>query len=207
MLFDDDQSLDSGVAANFSYQSGAIAGDIYWEQLTLGSFQIGYQAFSEPILTPSTRLRANAILVSATTVTNQDLTNGNFTGVIGLSCEYPLIHINPSLNTHSSSPRCIYNTDKNSRNDQFESRRCYLSRQSLRFRSLCALQSLVLASTGTTGRCQNQITSHHRRDIRPTLSGTVFSQRAHGHPPITSGFYWICSLAYTSYWHHCYGMG
>lgn len=47
MLFDDEQSLDSGVAANFSYQSGDIAGDIYWEQLTLGSFQIGYQAFSE----------------------------------------------------------------------------------------------------------------------------------------------------------------
>lgn len=47
MLFDDSQSLDSGVEANFTYQSGSIAGDIYWEQLTLGSFQIGYQAFSE----------------------------------------------------------------------------------------------------------------------------------------------------------------
>lgn len=47
MLFDDSQSLDSGVNANFTYQSGSIAGDIYWEQLTLGSFQIGYQAFSE----------------------------------------------------------------------------------------------------------------------------------------------------------------
>ena len=47
MLFDDNQSLDSGVAANFSYQSGDVAGEIYWEQLTIGSFQIGYQAFSE----------------------------------------------------------------------------------------------------------------------------------------------------------------
>lgn len=46
MLFDDSQSLDSGVDVSINYQSGSVDGDIYWEQLTLGSFQIGYQAFS-----------------------------------------------------------------------------------------------------------------------------------------------------------------
>lgn len=46
MLFDDTQSLDSGVDVSINYQSGSVDGDIYWEQLTLGSFQIGYQAFS-----------------------------------------------------------------------------------------------------------------------------------------------------------------
>jgi hypothetical protein len=47
MLFDDTQSLDSGVDVSINYQSGSVEGDIFWEQLTMGSFQIGYQAFSE----------------------------------------------------------------------------------------------------------------------------------------------------------------
>lgn len=47
MLFDDTQSLDSGVDVSINYQSGSVEGDIFWEQLTMGSFQIGYQAFSK----------------------------------------------------------------------------------------------------------------------------------------------------------------
>jgi hypothetical protein len=47
MLFDDSQSLDSGEAASINYQSGSVSGEIYWEQLAVQTFQIGYQAFSE----------------------------------------------------------------------------------------------------------------------------------------------------------------
>lgn len=46
MLFDDSNCLDSGVDVSINYQSGSVEGEIFWEQLTLGSFQIGYQAFS-----------------------------------------------------------------------------------------------------------------------------------------------------------------
>lgn len=49
MLFDDSQSLDSGEEVSINYQSGSVAGDIFWEQLTLDTFQIGYQAFSESL--------------------------------------------------------------------------------------------------------------------------------------------------------------
>ncbi|WVR03361.1 hypothetical protein IAU60_000352 [Kwoniella sp. DSM 27419] len=67
-LFDVSQSLDSGVSANITYQSGAVSGDIYWEEINVGDFGIGYQAF-----------------IGATTVTNEDLDNGQFDGVLGLA--------------------------------------------------------------------------------------------------------------------------
>lgn len=49
MLFDDSDSLDSGEEVSINYQSGSVSGDIYWEQMTLDTFQIGYQAFSTSI--------------------------------------------------------------------------------------------------------------------------------------------------------------
>ncbi|KAK8845361.1 hypothetical protein IAR55_006074 [Kwoniella newhampshirensis] len=67
-LFDPSQSLDSGVATNITYQSGAIGGEIYWEEVALGDFGIGFQAF-----------------IAASTVENEDLQQGNFTGVLGLA--------------------------------------------------------------------------------------------------------------------------
>ena len=47
MLFDDSQSLDSDEEVSINYQSGSVSGDIFWEQVTLDTFQIGYQAFSK----------------------------------------------------------------------------------------------------------------------------------------------------------------
>jgi hypothetical protein len=47
MLFDDSESLDSGEEVSINYQSGSVSGDVYWEQMTLETFQIGYQAFSK----------------------------------------------------------------------------------------------------------------------------------------------------------------
>ena len=46
-LFNASQSLDAGVGASLAYQAGSISGEIYWEEVELGSFGIGYQAFSE----------------------------------------------------------------------------------------------------------------------------------------------------------------
>ncbi|WWD22304.1 hypothetical protein CI109_106795 [Kwoniella shandongensis] len=67
-LFDASQSLESGIQANITYQSGAVDGEIYWEEVALADFGIGFQAF-----------------IGATTVDSEDLKNGNFTGVLGLA--------------------------------------------------------------------------------------------------------------------------
>ncbi|ODO01903.1 hypothetical protein L198_02632 [Cryptococcus wingfieldii CBS 7118] len=67
-LFNEDLSLDSDTTANITYQTGAVDGTIYWEQLNVGDFSIGYQAF-----------------IAATAVTNENLKGGNFSGVLGLS--------------------------------------------------------------------------------------------------------------------------
>ncbi|ODN97025.1 hypothetical protein I350_08003 [Cryptococcus amylolentus CBS 6273] len=67
-LFNEDLSLDSDTTANITYETGAVDGTIYWEQLNVGDFSIGYQAF-----------------IGATAVTNENLKGGNFSGVLGLS--------------------------------------------------------------------------------------------------------------------------
>ncbi|WRT63430.1 uncharacterized protein IL334_000335 [Kwoniella shivajii] len=67
-LFNASQSLDSGVSANVQYQSGEVDGEIYWEEVTVGDFGIGYQAF-----------------IAASVVTDEDLKGGNFVGVLGLA--------------------------------------------------------------------------------------------------------------------------
>ncbi|OXG13527.1 endopeptidase [Cryptococcus neoformans Ze90-1] len=67
-LFDSSLSLDSGVDANLTYQSGSVDGTILWEEVKLGGFGIGFQAF-----------------VGATDVENEDLEGGKFSGVLGLA--------------------------------------------------------------------------------------------------------------------------
>ncbi|WVQ80478.1 hypothetical protein IAT38_002583 [Cryptococcus sp. DSM 104549] len=67
-LYNANQSLDSGVETNITYQTGAVDGRIYWEEVLLGGFGIGYQAF-----------------IAATTVTDEDLKGGDFAGVLGLA--------------------------------------------------------------------------------------------------------------------------
>lgn len=43
-LFNPELSDDSGVPQQLEYHSGSVSGDIFWEQVTLGNFGIGYQA-------------------------------------------------------------------------------------------------------------------------------------------------------------------
>ncbi|WVW81569.1 hypothetical protein I302_103564 [Kwoniella bestiolae CBS 10118] len=67
-LFNASQSLQSGVSADITYQSGSVDGNIYWEEIQVGDFGIGYQAF-----------------IAATDISNEDLKGGNFAGVLGLA--------------------------------------------------------------------------------------------------------------------------
>ncbi|EIW67855.1 hypothetical protein TREMEDRAFT_39997 [Tremella mesenterica DSM 1558] len=67
-LFNTSLSLDSGQSVNWTYESGAVSGEIFWEEMALGNFTIGYQAF-----------------VAAQTVTQEDLSGGAFSGVLGLA--------------------------------------------------------------------------------------------------------------------------
>lgn len=60
--------MDTDTAIGLNYQTGSVAGNVFWEQVTFGSFSIGWQAF-----------------VAASTVYNEDLGGGNFGGLIGLA--------------------------------------------------------------------------------------------------------------------------
>lgn len=68
--YDTSQSIDSGNQANLTYQSGSISGEIFWEEVVLGGFGIGYQAY-----------------IGANQVNNEDLSGGAYSGVLGLSRE------------------------------------------------------------------------------------------------------------------------
>lgn len=46
-LFNASESLDSGFETDFQYHRGEVSGNVYWEQIQLGGFGIGYQAFRE----------------------------------------------------------------------------------------------------------------------------------------------------------------
>jgi len=46
-LFNGTESLDAGVEVDLSYQAGEVSGEVYWEEVAIGEFGIGYQAFSE----------------------------------------------------------------------------------------------------------------------------------------------------------------
>ncbi|TXT07401.1 hypothetical protein VHUM_03121 [Vanrija humicola] len=68
VLYNSSQSMDTETNIGLNYQTGSVAGNVFWEQVTLGTFSIGWQAF-----------------VAATTVYNEDLGGGNFEGLIGLA--------------------------------------------------------------------------------------------------------------------------
>lgn len=88
-LYDAERAIDSGSYANLTFQTGAAAGEIYWDQVQVGvnvstietavngtgfggasGFTVSYQAF-----------------VAATEVSSEDLSGGSFSGVLGLSRE------------------------------------------------------------------------------------------------------------------------
>ncbi|KAL1412088.1 hypothetical protein Q8F55_003085 [Vanrija albida] len=68
VLYNTTQSMDTETQIGLNYQTGSVAGNVFWEQVTFGSFSIGWQAF-----------------VAASTVYNEDLGGGNFEGLIGLA--------------------------------------------------------------------------------------------------------------------------
>ncbi|KAK4683562.1 hypothetical protein P7C73_g6681, partial [Tremellales sp. Uapishka_1] len=86
-LFDASQSLDSGVNATLAFQEGSVAGDIYWEEIDIGGFGIGYQAF-----------------VSADDVENEDLGGGDFSGLLGLALPANSVILDQIPGTTSSNP-------------------------------------------------------------------------------------------------------
>ncbi|WVQ76421.1 hypothetical protein IAR50_006088 [Cryptococcus sp. DSM 104548] len=86
-LFNEDLSLDSDTTTKVTYQTGAVNGKIYWEQVNFGDFSIGYQAF-----------------IAATSVTNENLRGGNFTGVLGLSLPAASTILDEIGGTTSSDP-------------------------------------------------------------------------------------------------------
>ena len=86
-LFNASQSLDSGSSASLTFQSGSASGEIYWEEITLGNFTIGYQA-----------------MVVADTVTDEDLSGGNYSGVLGLALPANSVIYSEIGGTTGSSP-------------------------------------------------------------------------------------------------------
>ncbi|WVQ93869.1 hypothetical protein IAU59_000947 [Kwoniella sp. CBS 9459] len=86
-LYNISQSLDAGVSADIQYQSGAVSGDIYWEEISVGDFGIGFQAF-----------------IAATSVTDEDLKGGNFDGVLGLALPASSTILQTIGGTTSSNP-------------------------------------------------------------------------------------------------------
>jgi hypothetical protein len=84
-LFNASLSLDANTDMEFKYQMGEVSGDVYWEQVQLGGFGIGYQAFREHAI--AVGHFSCSRVVAADEVTNEDLTGGNFTGVLGLARE------------------------------------------------------------------------------------------------------------------------
>lgn len=85
--FDAGRSLDAGVYSNLTYQSGFVSGEVYWDEVQIGvtestvvnsangtgnggqsGFDIAYQA-----------------MIVADTVQNEDLSGGQFAGVLGLA--------------------------------------------------------------------------------------------------------------------------
>ncbi|RSH79075.1 uncharacterized protein EHS24_002007 [Apiotrichum porosum] len=67
-LYNGTDSLDTDMSLALKFQTGTVSGEIMWEQVTFGSFGIGYQAF-----------------VRGSTIQNEDLGGGNYTGLVGLA--------------------------------------------------------------------------------------------------------------------------
>lgn len=84
-LFNASASLDSDTTTSLTYHSGSVSGEVYWEEIELGGFGIGYQAFREFAQDLSHASLMSSVLASS--VTNEDLKGGNFSGVLGLARE------------------------------------------------------------------------------------------------------------------------
>ena len=69
-MFNHSASLDADIDIKLDYLVGSVSGEIYWEQVTLGNFSIGYQSF-----------------VAAEKVVDEEMGNGDFSGLLGLACE------------------------------------------------------------------------------------------------------------------------
>lgn len=44
-LFDPSDSISSGEEATFNYAIGKVSGEIVWDEVSIGGFDVGYQAF------------------------------------------------------------------------------------------------------------------------------------------------------------------
>lgn len=86
-LFNDTHSLDSDTPLGLDFQVGSVSGNIMWEQVTIGEFGIGYQA-----------------MVSAEEVSNENLGDGNFTGLLGLALPANSVITQTIPGTTGSSP-------------------------------------------------------------------------------------------------------
>ncbi|KAL7418968.1 hypothetical protein Q5752_006652 [Cryptotrichosporon argae] len=80
-------SVDSGSSANLTFQSGSASGEIYWEEVQVGTFGIGYQAF-----------------VAADMVVDENLGGGNYSGVLGLALPQNSVIFAEIGGTTGSSP-------------------------------------------------------------------------------------------------------
>lgn len=83
-LFNHSASLDADIGLKFNYLAGSVSGEIYWEQVTLGNFSIGYQSFGE-LAVLRYLVGANDV-VAAEKVVDEDMGGGNFSGLLGLAC-------------------------------------------------------------------------------------------------------------------------
>nr|ODN86690.1 hypothetical protein L203_03938 [Cryptococcus depauperatus CBS 7841] len=86
-LYNQDHSLSSDIYTNITYQSGQVNGMVYWEEIDLAGFRIGFQAF-----------------VGATQVTNENLKGGGFAGVLGLALPASSNILSEVGGTTSSNP-------------------------------------------------------------------------------------------------------
>lgn len=86
-MFDPSASIDSGVPANLTYQRGDVDGDIMWEEVQLGQFGIGYQAF-----------------IGASNVDGEGLGSGQFSGLLGLAFPANSVILSLIPGTTSNNP-------------------------------------------------------------------------------------------------------
>lgn len=123
-----------------------------WEQVTVGDFGIGYQA-----------------MVSAVDVYNENLGTGNFTGLLGLACEFrPPIH-----DADTSARELDYHKD-DPRNDWLVTRWRDVSRQPVWSWIVCSDEPLLFAVARTARRCADVLDLWHWRGGPQLLSSTMF---------------------------------
>ncbi|KAJ9123052.1 hypothetical protein QFC22_001241 [Naganishia vaughanmartiniae] len=106
LLPDDRNSMDASAYVNLTYQSGHAAGEVYWDEIQMGvtvsqiesavngtggggsnGFDVGYQAF-----------------VAANDVGNEDLSGGQFSGILGLALPANSVILNQLGGSTSGNP-------------------------------------------------------------------------------------------------------